>query len=147
MKGKEEFVARFREIQPKFSRLLTITLGKADLTLPQFALLMQVSALGTIPMTEASEKLYLTKPAITNLVDRLEESAYLKRISHPKDRRVHLLQILPKGRKMVQEVQAGFLPILLKALAEFDSREQKIISRFYARLSENLEQALEKCRE
>src|SRR3989338_74444 len=99
---KKEFAQFFREAQVSFSRFYSVALTAVDLTLPQYALLSQLGICGTISMTEASKRLHVTKPAITNLVDRLEEKKCLRRMAHAKDRRIYLLEILPKGEKLVR---------------------------------------------
>ena len=142
MREKEEFIHHFREIQPKFSRLYARLLNQADLSLSHYALLNLLVGKKALAMTEVSGKLHVTKPAVTNLVDRLEKNRFLKRISHPKDRRVYLLEIQPKGEKIVRKIQTQILPILLKALEEFSPSERKTISRFYALLSKTMDQRL-----
>ena len=136
------FTRHFREVQPKFSRLCLRSLSQANLTMPQFGLLNALMSTGAMPMTDVSDKLQVTKPAVTNLVDRLERNKFLKRIPHPEDRRVHLLKIEPKGKKVVREMQTTILTYLLKALGQFDPSEQKIISEFYARLSKTMDEFL-----
>ncbi len=135
MKGRETFVASFRELHPKFSRMYAQMLDRVDLTLSQYTLLYQLILLGTASMTEISDRLGITKPAVTNLVDRLEEKKCLKRIPHTEDRRVIQLQILPKGKKIITEIQGQSLGLLLKAYDQFDEKEHQIISRFYATVS------------
>ena len=136
MKEKEAFTHYFREVQPKFTRLCVRNLSREKLTIPQFAALNVLAAAGTLPMTELSGKLYISKPAVTNLVDRLEENKYLKRISEPNDRRVHLIRIEPKGEKLVREMQASILVSLLKTLEKFSAAERQTVTRFYKELSE-----------
>ena len=146
MKEKEAFVRQFREIQPKFSRFYAHLLTEAGLTLPQFALLSQL--LGKrVSMTEVSGKLHISKPAVTSLVDRLEEKHLLKRVAHPDDRRVSLLRIQPKGETIVRRAQAEAFRFLLKAIDRLSVSEQKVIVRFYALLSQVMDQALTKMRE
>ena len=142
MHGKEEFIRQFREVQPKFTRFFTQRLALARLSLPQFALLTQLANRGRVSMTEVSRKLHISKPAVTNLVDRLEKNKFLKRLAHPDDRRISPLQILPKGEKLVRTVQAQALGVLLKTLEAFNAEEKNTISRFYGRLSQTLDQAL-----
>ena len=144
MDERGEFISCFRDVQPKFSRLCARSLTHLHMTLPQFALLNLVAHEGTLPMTEASEKLHITKPAVTHLVDRLESNLFLKRLPHPKDRRVYLIQILPKGKKVVSGMQATMLGILLKALKKFTLQEQKVIRGFYALLSQTIDTDLTK---
>lgn len=135
MKEKEAFTRHFREVQPKFTRLCLQSLCKANLTMPQYGLLNVLEFTGTMPMTEVSSKLHISKPAVTNLVDRLEKNKFLKRVAHPEDRRIHLLKIEPKGEKLVRNMQATILGVLFEALEQFDGSERKIVNEFYARLS------------
>lgn len=141
MREKDEFVRSFQEIQPKFSRLLTRLLNEAGLSLPQFAVLNQLVDLRTLSMTEMSRRLHITKPAVTHHVDRLEKRTLLKRIPHATDRRIFILEILPKGERIVRRTQAYFLKLLLKTLRAFHSRERQTIRRFYTLLSRTLDQA------
>ena len=135
MNEREAFVASFRELHPKFSRMYAQMLQRVDLTLPQYTLLHQLMLLGTVSMTEVSNRLEITKPAVTNLVDRLEEKKCLKRIPHTEDRRVILLEILPKGKKIITEIQGRSLELLLKAYDQFSGKEHQVISGFYATVS------------
>lgn len=142
MVRRDEFAANFRELHPKFSRMYSQILEKVDLTLSQFTLLSQLMLLGTVSMTEISGRLKITKPAVTNLVDRLEEKKYLKRVPHTKDRRVILLEMLPKGKKIITEIREQSLNLLLKAYDQFSGKEHDVISRFYAAMSKVMDDFL-----
>ncbi len=142
MNERETFVANFRELQPKFSRMYAQMLGRIDLTFPQYTLLYQLMLLGTVSMTEISDRLKITKPAVTNLADRLEEKKCLKRVPHAEDRRVILLEILPKGKKIIAEIQGQSLDLLLKAYDQFSEKEHKVISCFYATVSKVMDDFL-----
>ncbi len=142
MKERGEFTSHFRNVSVKFSRLYARVLTNADLTLPQYALLNYLTNAGTIPMTQASKELHISKPAVTNLVDRLEKNKYLKRLPHPKDRRIYLLQIQLKGERIVRKTQSHVLHVLLETLDQFSTHERKIISQFYASLATTIGNAL-----
>ncbi|OGW81951.1 MAG: hypothetical protein A3G33_04175 [Omnitrophica bacterium RIFCSPLOWO2_12_FULL_44_17] len=139
MDEKNEFISSFREIQPKLSRFYTNILGEIGLSLPQYALLNQLHAGGTMSMTNLSEKLHITKPAVTHLVDRLEKHAFIKRIPHPEDRRIYLLEIQPKGVKITNAIQSKFLKLLLESFDQMNLEERKIVTRFYALLSKSVD--------
>ena len=147
MNEKDEFSTHFRAIQIRFSRFYARFLTQADLTLQQYALLNQLASSGTMSMTDASEKLLITKPAVTHLVDRLEKGGFIKRLAHPKDRRIYLLEILPKGKNMVKEIQTIVFRFLLKTLNRFDAEERKTIVRFYALLSHTMDEVLSHSRD
>ena len=140
MNQKQEFILRFQELQPKFPRLCAHYLSEADLTLPQFVLLNLLVDGKPIPMTEVSEKLHITKPAVTNLVDRLEQHQWIKRLAHPSDRRVYLIQIQPKGEKIVRNLQKILLKPILKTLECLSDPERETVSLFYAALSKTLDE-------
>ena len=142
MKKREAFVEHFRELHPKFSRFYANMLNRVNLSLPQYVLLNQLCISGTISMTEASKRLRITKPAVTNLVDRLEEKELLKRVPHSKDRRIILLELLPKARKVVSRVQGRMIVLLLEAYDQFNEEEHKVIRRFTATLSGILDTVL-----
>ena len=139
MNRREIFEASFRGLHPKFSRMHVQMLNQVNLTLPQYSLLCQLMLLGTISMTEISGRLEITKPAVTNLVDRLEKKRFLRRIPDTRDRRVIQLEILPKGKKVIAEIQEQGLGVLLKAYDQFSAAEHETIGRFYAALSQVLD--------
>ena len=142
MNDKELFTRYFREVQPKFARLCVRTLRRTHLTLAQFGLLSVLAAGEAMPMTEVSSKLHITKPAVTNLVDRLEKHGYIKRAAQKGDRRVHMLQLQAKGKKMVRSMQSAILAYLLKALEEFQPKERQTVIRFYETLSKTMDEFL-----
>ncbi len=137
-------IEQFREIQPKFSRLYTRMLAESKLTQPQYAVLLELlqSAPKPMPMTAISCKLHITKPAVTNLADKLEKSGYLKRISHPSDRRVSLLQLQPSGKRAAEKMRTGFLNVMMKAVGQFSQSERKTIQRFYSVLSSSVDSSM-----
>ena len=114
-------------------------LCRIDLTLPQYSLLYQLVLLGTVSMSEISERLKITKPAVTNLVDRLEEKKFLRRVPHQSDRRIILLEILPKGKKIITDIQSRSLSLFLKAYDRFNAKEHDTIGRFYAAVSKSMD--------
>ncbi len=138
MSNRNQFTTYFREIQVKFSRIYAQMLSEADITLPQYALLSQLVSTGIIPMNEASKRLHLSKPAITNLVDRLEQKKLLKRLPHSKDRRITLLEVQNSGEKLVQKIQGQILKFILSTLNQFNAKEQAIIVGFYSALLKNI---------
>ncbi len=119
---------------------------QAGLTQPQYAVLLELlqSYPVPLPMTAVSCKLYITKPAVTNLADRLEKHGMLKRISHPKDRRVSLLEIQPKGKKLAEKIRAKFLDVMISAVKPLRESEKKAVQHFYTVLSNNVDLSLHK---
>lgn len=143
MKEKEAFVRHFREVQPKFSRLCMRKLVQSGLTMPQYALLNLIVA-GPVPMKELNARLLITKPAVTNLVDRLEKHGFLRRAEEARDRRVTMIEIRTKGQKLIRDMQTTALSVLLRALEKFSASEKTVITRFHEVLSNCFDQDLMK---
>ena len=135
MSRHQEILNPFREIQVKFSRIYASILCKSDLTLPQYALLSHLAFQGSKSMTDASRELHVTKPAITYLADLLEKKKLLKRTPIAGDRRIHKLEVTPKGSGAVERVQKLVLSFLFKSLEKFDARAKKTIIAFYKELA------------
>jgi DNA-binding MarR family transcriptional regulator len=47
----------------------------------------------------------VTLPAVTHIVDRLEQKQFLLRADHPADRRVYILELTRQGKALVQELR------------------------------------------
>lgn len=134
MKEKEAFIRNFREVQPKFSRLCMRKLVQSGLTMPQYALLNLIVE-GPLSMKDLSARLLVSKPAVTNLVDRLEKHAFLKRCHDSEDRRISRIEIRPKGQKLIRDMQSTSLGVLLRALEKFTATERTVITKFHEVLS------------
>ncbi|HNV86399.1 MAG TPA: MarR family transcriptional regulator [Candidatus Omnitrophota bacterium] len=144
MDEKERFLGHLRKVHLRFSRFYARVLAQAGISLPQYALLNELAHAESMPMTEVSGRLHITKPAVTHLVDRLEKAGLLKRVPYPKDRRVYLVEIQPRGRQLVREAQEKALNIFLKTLAQFSNEERKIMGRFYELLAQVIDDILAK---
>ena len=138
MNFTQEMLVPFREIQVKFSRLYARILSQAELTLPQYALLSLLVLSGECSMTEVSQKLHITKPAVTHLVDHLERKCFLKRSAVAGDRRVHRLEVTSKGSRAVKAIQQKVFQFLLATLKHFSDSQKKVISDFYRQLAVTL---------
>lgn len=137
-----EIMAPFREIQVKFSRVYARILCQAELTLPQYALLSLLVLSGECSMTEVSQKLHITKPAVTHLVDHLERKHFVKRSAVEGDRRVHHLEVTPKGTRAAEAVQKKVFRYMAVTLGLFNNSQQAVITDFYRRLVSTLDKAL-----
>lgn len=140
MSDREKFADTFRQVNFGFSILYTKFLTREDLTVQQYTLLNLIYTRGRIPMTEASARLHVSKPAITYIVDQLEKRKMLKRIPCEKDRRVNLLHLERKGEAVVKKAQEMVLDVLMVALKPFKGPHKNAIGCFY----ENLEDQLNK---
>jgi DNA-binding MarR family transcriptional regulator len=83
------------------------TLG--DLSLPQFHTIMIVRAIGRVTITELSDRLGVSPPSASAMVDRLVEKGILNREHSTEDRRKVMVQISPNAIKGIEGVEETIL--------------------------------------
>src|SRR5947207_11282339 len=77
----------------------------ADLTFAQSQVLFYVADHPECHMGDVAKAFGVTLPAVTHIVDRLEQKQFLLRADHPGDRRVYLLELTRQGKALVQELR------------------------------------------
>jgi DNA-binding MarR family transcriptional regulator len=87
-----------------FRQLLWQRASELDLTFAQSQVLFYVADHPACPMGEVAKAFGVTLPAITHIVDRLEEKRFMSRAHHPADRRVYVLELTRAGEALVQEL-------------------------------------------
>ncbi len=51
---------------------------------------------------EIASQLIITRATVTGLVDSLEQRGYVRRVAHPSDRRMLIVEITPEGKKVAE---------------------------------------------
>ncbi len=87
-----------------FRQLLWQRASELDLTYAQSQVLFHVADHGGCHMGDVAKAFGVTLPAVTHIVDRLEEKRFLVRADDPADRRVYVLELTRAGRALVQEL-------------------------------------------
>jgi DNA-binding MarR family transcriptional regulator len=87
-----------------FRQLLWQRASELDLTYAQSQVLFHVADNAGCHMGDVAKAFGVTLPAVTHIVDRLEEKQFLARASDPADRRVYVLELTRTGRALVQEL-------------------------------------------
>src|SRR5438309_11945816 len=78
----------------------------ADLTFAQSQVLFYVAEHPGCHMGDVAKAFGVTLPAVTHIVDRLEQKEFLLRGDHPADRRIYVLDLTRAGKALVDELQA-----------------------------------------
>jgi DNA-binding MarR family transcriptional regulator len=87
-----------------FRQLLWQRASELDLTYAQSQVLFHVADNAGCHMGDVAKAFGVTLPAVTHIVDRLEEKQFLARADDPGDRRVYILELTRAGRALVQEL-------------------------------------------
>jgi DNA-binding MarR family transcriptional regulator len=83
-------------------------LAEFDLTFARYEALMLLnfSSRGSLPLGKIGDRLQVHRTSVTNLIDGLEGSGYVRRLAHESDRRTTLAEITPEGRKTAEAATA-----------------------------------------
>ena len=75
-----------------------------DLTFPRYEALMLLflGRTGALPLGKMGARLQVHRTSVTNIVDQLERSGYVRRVPHDADRRTVLASITPAGRAVAE---------------------------------------------
>jgi len=87
-----------------FRQLLWQRASELDLTYAQSQVLFHVADNAGCHMGDVAKAFGVTLPAVTHIVDRLEEKQFLSRADDPGDRRVYVLELTRGGRALVHEL-------------------------------------------
>lgn len=100
-------LVRTSSLMQKLSDRFFSQFGLTDV---QFNILMILKEHGSegLSQQELSEHLIVTKSNVVGLIDRLERGDYVKRVSHPSDRRFNQIVLTPKGQKLEAKVENSY---------------------------------------
>jgi DNA-binding MarR family transcriptional regulator len=103
--------------------------SRFDLTDVQFNILMILKDHGDegLSQQELSEHLVVTKSNVVGLVDRLEKAGYVKRTSHPSDRRFNQIVLAPKGARLEQRVEQSYFKEVDRMMNVLTRTEKKVL--------------------
>jgi len=110
------------------------------LTDAQFNILMILDDFGSdgLSQQELSDHLIVTKSNMVGLVDRLEKAGYVKRKSHPTDRRFYRIVLTARGRVVVEKVKKSYFEEVDKMMNVLSDSQKKSLIVAMERLRQYL---------
>ena len=79
--------------------------------------------------SELAEHAGVTKQTITSLLDGLEKDSLVGRRPHPQDRRSVVVQLLPKGQRLLEEIMPGMYRRQVEMLADLTREEKRQLTK------------------
>jgi DNA-binding MarR family transcriptional regulator len=108
-----------------FRQLLWQKASELDLTYAQSQVLFYVAEHPGCHMGDVAKAFGVTLPAVTHIVDRLEQKAFLVRGDHPADRRIYVLDLTRAGKTLVDELHAIRLRSMENVLARMSADDRR----------------------
>src|SRR4030043_1944660 len=111
-----------------FKRMVSAIFRKYDLSFPQYNVLRvrDASKGGQSRITDASRIMLVPGANMTGLAKRLEKNGFIARKSDPSDERVTVLEIMPKGKKVLAHIEKerdDYLHAMLRGFPEQEKSE------------------------
>jgi DNA-binding MarR family transcriptional regulator len=78
-----------------------------ELTMPQFKLLLLVASGKGFRVGDLANKLGVTPPTVTTILDRLVEQGLVRREDDPTDRRLVIARLTSQGRDLLQQLRVS----------------------------------------
>lgn len=96
-------------VQQILQQAVDAALRPHELTFARYEalVLLSFSRHGALPMSLMGQRLQLHPTSVTNIVDRLEGAALVRRTPHPTDKRTTLVEITDAGRRRCEEATAA----------------------------------------
>ena len=106
-----------------------------DLSVTQCYALEALTRRSGITVNDLSAELYLDKSTASRVVAALERKGYLKRTSHPDDRRAVQLKATRAGRNLFVRIRRDIIEHEKPLIADFDPETRRAMTQLIQRLA------------
>lgn len=114
-----------RKIKISISEKKSLKYGRADRYYQILGILVR---LGPLPISEIGKQLYISKPNMTPLIDKLVDDGWVRRSRSEEDRRIVNVEITEEGKKFMLEARRFVEKNIKENLSNLDDNELKILS-------------------
>ena len=125
----KEFSNVFNEFNSKSIKIIDKQLNKSGLVRTHFRILHELMGGKEVSMSELSERLYVTKPNITVLIDKLVKLNFVERVNSSNDRRVYLIRLTDHGEQFIKTYSEEFIKSSAHFLSSFDTEDLELIKQ------------------
>jgi DNA-binding MarR family transcriptional regulator len=108
-----------------FRQLLWQKSSALDLTYAQSQVLFYVGEHPGCRMGDVAKAFAVTLPAVTHIVDRLEQKQFVQRSADPADRRAYVLELTRRGAELAGELQAVRMRGLERVVARLTTAQRE----------------------
>ena len=109
-----------------------------DLTIPQWAVMLQLFRGGELTHQELADRTFRHHTTMTRMIDQLVEKNYACRSRSAKDRRVTVLSLTDEGHALVRRILPLALQMLSVATADTTPEEQALFAQTLRKLEARL---------
>jgi DNA-binding MarR family transcriptional regulator len=119
----------------QLSRAFEVHLGhQLTVNLTDLAAMEHLISSGPLGPSELARRLGITPPAVTAVVDRLEELGHATRVTNPADRRAVVVTPAPASVQKAMSILMPMIGDIDATLDGFDSEQQAVIAEYLERV-------------
>lgn len=113
-------------------------LRKEGLSFSQFGVLELLYHKGSQTIGEIIEKTLATGGNMTVVINNLEKQGYIKRLSHPSDKRAYLIKLSKKGEVLISDLFIRHIENLNSILKPLSMNEKDILIELCRKLGKGI---------
>lgn len=102
-------------------------IAESNITVPQFQALQILIHNERLTIGELSQKMALACSTITDLIDRMEKAELVERRKSELDKRVVLVEVLPKGHEILERVLKKRREYLRGKMFDYDIESMEVL--------------------
>lgn len=111
-----------------------------DITFPQWSLMLVLRELGQATIKELAERLHVSSPSVSTMVERLVEIGMLQRTQQQQDRRAVEVRITEAGEHAMVAVEEEMIKTIEDFMRRIGPRLTRNWCEVYARIREIMEE-------
>jgi DNA-binding MarR family transcriptional regulator len=115
---------------------------RANLTGPQLTVVKLLEHLGSLSLTELSEKIRSQNSTVTGIIDRMEREGLVSRARSQEDRRVVHIHLTDKGAQLALEVAVEPMEIFRAAIEDLTPTETKELMKILTKIAKRVQRAV-----
>jgi DNA-binding MarR family transcriptional regulator len=116
-------VAGYRELIEVVSAAHTPEFPAPSVTMAQMRVLMVLAGVGESRMSDLAPKLGVSLSTLSSLVEKLVDTGFAQRRDDPRDRRIVLVSLTPRGAGLLDTMQELGIEHLRSLLVQLDEQE------------------------
>jgi DNA-binding MarR family transcriptional regulator len=140
---REAAIARIMSARRRMTHLFAFTMSDplltANLTMPQFRVLLVLALRGGAAGHDLAETMSVSLATITGIVDRLSAADLVTRREDPRDRRVRRIELTPAGQSLVDGIVAAGTANQRRLLDRLSLDDLGIVARAFGLLADAAE--------
>ena len=105
-KGAGDILRRIVDLVSHRSGSVFAVMNASSVTLPQVLLISRVEQLRSASLSDLSEGLKVSGPAVSQMIERLVKQGLLRRSEDPADRRRKAIVVTPRARTLLRKLEA-----------------------------------------